>query len=378
MEGDGEREIRQDYFQTPGHVAAAASVLPLIDIIAVSARFWIRRRHKQSLSADDWFMVPALLFTLTIAALILYGVAHESLAVTTKFPPGFAGNPVALDSDQIRVMNKIQFTFTILIPLALGCTKASFICFYLRIFSVNKRSTTHYVLVGVLSFVILWMTTFFFTELFQCRFNFWAVNGSALSLITHCPDTSLIDISICSSDAATDILVIALPIPLIWRLNMSRSKKIAICGVFLLGAVTLVASLLRLAETVRLATVGFSPDEDGVLVVTSFLYWGIVECSVAVFAACLPTLHIMFRGWSWDTLKSSIGGIFSSPSYDSFGDKTPVMQLSAAPGSSSSHQVAVEKGDPEFNSSRPHPANAGTFLVTATTTTSVLESRASG
>lgn len=49
----------QAYYQSPGHVIAAGVVLSVVDIIAVVARLWVRKRQKQGLKADDWLMIPA-------------------------------------------------------------------------------------------------------------------------------------------------------------------------------------------------------------------------------------------------------------------------------------------------------------------------------
>ncbi|VUC31041.1 unnamed protein product [Clonostachys rosea] len=58
---------------------------------------------------------------------------------------------------------------------------------------------------------------------------------------------------------------------------------------------------------VKTYMVGFAEDEDP----SSYLYWGMVECGVAVFAACLPTLQFLLRALPWETLTTSIRGLFS-------------------------------------------------------------------
>ncbi|KAH7324817.1 plasma membrane protein Pth11-like protein [Stachybotrys elegans] len=313
-------EIEQLYYQTPGHALAASIVLSVLDIAAVAARLYTRQKQKQKIKADDWLMLPALLFTVGIGVTLIYGVAVESFGVPTKIPEDFSGDPreiLALASPQLKTMNTLQWTFAAVIPLAIGCTKASFVCFYLRIFSVNKRSCTHYLLVGMLVFVIIWTLAFFFSELFQCGLNFWAVNSSVLDLATQCPHTQILDIAVCSSDVAADLVIFAIPIPLVWRLNLSTPKKLAVCAVFLLGGVTIIASLLRLFMMVRLYSIGFDANEDGVLVTTGYLYWGMVECGIAVIAACLPSLQFMTRTWSWKAFTSSFRSLWSARSYDS-------------------------------------------------------------
>lgn len=53
----------QAYFQTPGHVVAAGVVLGLVDIVGMILRFMARKRQKQLIKADDWFMVAATVST---------------------------------------------------------------------------------------------------------------------------------------------------------------------------------------------------------------------------------------------------------------------------------------------------------------------------
>lgn len=54
-----------------------------------------------------------------------------------------------------------------MLPIAYGCTKASFLFFYMRIFSVNHRSKTHTFLVAFVVLIFLWVVSFFFATLFQ-------------------------------------------------------------------------------------------------------------------------------------------------------------------------------------------------------------------
>lgn len=43
----------------------------------------------------------------------------------------------------------------------------------------------------------------------------------------------------------TDILILAMPIPIVWSLRLDRQKKIGVCGLFLLGGFVCVASIMR-------------------------------------------------------------------------------------------------------------------------------------
>lgn len=42
----------------------------------------------------------------------------------------------------------------------------------------------------------------------------------------------------------TDILILAMPIPIVWSLQLDRHKKIGVCGLFLLGGFVCIASIM--------------------------------------------------------------------------------------------------------------------------------------
>ncbi|KAI3326761.1 hypothetical protein HD806DRAFT_417342 [Xylariaceae sp. AK1471] len=320
------------YVNEPGYVISAAIFLSVLDIVAVSLRFWARTKQREAMKTDDWLMLPATILVTAIAISITYGVAKGSIAHPTEIPPNFNGNPLDITTPQISLIYKIQWAFDLMLPLAFGCIKASFLFFYLRIFVVNKRNATSYLLTGLIIIVVLSSASFFFASLFQCRLNFSALWGSTNDIVENCDDTMHLVLSVCITGFILDIIIFTVPVPLVWQLNLSVGKKISIVGVFLLGSVyvisfsllsfillaksqafrSIVASLLRLVNLARLVAQGFSADEDGILVVTQYLYWGLVESGVAIVAACLPTLQCLIRLHSWAPTLRATKNIFSS------------------------------------------------------------------
>lgn len=302
---------QRTYVTEPGYVIAAAMFLSALDIIAVILRFWTRTRQREALKADDWLILPATILVTAIAIETTYGVSQGAVAYPTEIPADFDGDPLEITTPQIALVYKIQWAFDLMLPLALGCIKASFLFFYLRIFVVNRKSLASYILGGLIVLVTLSSISFFFASLFQCRLNFWALWGSSLDIVNNCVETMHLVLAICIIGFITDVAIICAPIPLIWRLHLSTGKKLSIFAVFLLGSVTVVASMVRLINMSRLVAYGFSADEDGILVVTEYLYWGIVESGVGVFAACLPTLQFLLRNWSWKPLDRDAQGLIS-------------------------------------------------------------------
>ncbi|KAH8156209.1 hypothetical protein CIB48_g12038 [Xylaria polymorpha] len=220
------------YITEPGYVIAAAILISVLDIVAVSLRFWARKKQKEKLKADDWLLIPSIILVTAIGISITFGVAKRSIAYPTEIPPDFNGNPLDITTPQITLIYKAT----------------------------------------------LW--------------------GTTTGIVENCVDTMHLVLSVCITGFILDLIIITTPIPLVWQLNLSLPKKISIVGVFLLGSVSIVASLLRLINLARLVAQGFTGD--GLLVVTQYLYWGLVESGVAILAACLPTLQFLIRKHSWE------------------------------------------------------------------------------
>ncbi|KAI1747284.1 hypothetical protein F4782DRAFT_521660 [Xylaria castorea] len=292
-------EFETGYWCTPAHVIAAAIGLTILDITFVTLRFVARKKQRQTLKVDDWIVVPATLFTLGISICMVYGVSQKAVAYPYEIPPEDEGNGLLVTTRQISLAGQIQWSYYLILPLALGCTKMSFLFFYRRVFAIDRTGATNIFLVGMIILIIMWATAFFLTSLFQCKLDFSAAWTSPIAELEHCISQVKIALALTIADFITDIIILVIPIPLIWQLNLKLTKKIAVTAVFLLGAVTVAVSLLRLVMTARLLVFGFDPDTDAILLITSIQYWGLVESGVAVFAACLPTLWILMKGWSW-------------------------------------------------------------------------------
>ncbi|KAM7197477.1 hypothetical protein V8F20_006622 [Naviculisporaceae sp. PSN 640] len=324
----------QAYFQTPEHFTAAVVTFLILDISAITMRFVARRRLKQAIKADDWLMLVGTTFTLAIILVLLWGVSQRGLAHRMEIPPDFAGNPLELVTPQMTATLRTQFTFVTLLPLALGFIKLSILVFYFRIFAVTRASVTYVLLAIFTTLAGIWTVAFFFAELFQCGTNIWALTSSTMDTITYCHGTSNIDFALTLTGFVTDVVIFLVPIPLIWRINLSTGNKLAVSGVFLLGSVTIIASSLRLASVVRLMNAGFDPSMDGILIITEFLYWGLIEAGTGVLAGCTPTFQVLFRkALPWDSMLLSIKSVFpslaskKSSSADSFDSGSAKLKL---------------------------------------------------
>jgi hypothetical protein len=102
-----------------------------------------------------------------------------------------------------------------MLPLALGCIKASFLFFYLRIFAVGRNSGTFRMITGLIILVITWAFAFFLTALFEYRLDSSAIWGSASDILMQCTLIENIVLALCISDFISDLMIICISILLV-------------------------------------------------------------------------------------------------------------------------------------------------------------------
>ena len=83
------------------------------------------------------------------------------------------------------------------------------------------------------TFVICWYISIQITAIVQCLpiHYYWHRTGQG-----HCIEHNKFYIALAALNLMTDVLILVVPIPLVWRLNTSRTKKIGLSVVFSLGA----------------------------------------------------------------------------------------------------------------------------------------------
>ena len=100
--------------------------------------------------------------------------------------------------------------------LAFGCVKYSVILFYRRLFrgKIFQHWTTF-----LLALVTIWTFGFFFTVLFECGSNVWAVWGTLDDLLTHCANEVEFFEGDCISDIIVDVMILLTPLPIVSEKN---------------------------------------------------------------------------------------------------------------------------------------------------------------
>jgi hypothetical protein len=109
---------------------------------------------------------------------------------------------------------------------------------YHRLFPVRKFA---YALIVVGLIVAGWMVSVVTAQIFTCT----PVRGAWIpSAANHCINQTKFYYGNSISNILTDVGILALPMPLIWQLKMSRRKKIAVTGILLMGGLYVYCTIL--------------------------------------------------------------------------------------------------------------------------------------
>ncbi|KAL2854877.1 hypothetical protein BJY01DRAFT_243527 [Aspergillus pseudoustus] len=127
-----------------------------------------------------------------------------------------------------------------------------------------------------------------------------------------------------------DILMLILPLPMVWRMKMSKRRRFLLTGIFGMGGFVCIVSLLRIVSFSR------SNRSDPTFTQIDSSTWSSVEQGVGIVCACLPTLRPL--RWLW----TDIGKRDSSGACRRHEDNS-----SSTHGSKRSSRCASERS-PEF------------------------------
>jgi hypothetical protein len=134
------------------------------------------------------------------------------------------------------------FSFQLIYFPTILCIKFSILLFLHRTFGVSRRFRIAVYCVG--GFSVAWYLTTTIATIFQCTPVSYYWNPTQPGFCGIIPlkfafATSIINV-------VGDFIVVALPIPMVLKLDLPQGRKIGVCVIFLLGGIVILASVIRL------------------------------------------------------------------------------------------------------------------------------------
>ncbi|KAL2817986.1 hypothetical protein BDW59DRAFT_165692 [Aspergillus cavernicola] len=254
---------------------AITIALTVLATVAVALRMITRVKvQKINFAADDWFIVASLIPTYGILACTIVGGTY-----------GLGKHVWIVPIDDITRVNQTHFAYVLIYVWAIPLIKLSIIFFYRRIFGM----TSIMYLCAFLTLGYFVACTIAFTACCRPPSYYWTQFADPAG--GHCVyDLYPFYIGNAAANVFTDLLILVVPIPLVWKLQMRRIQKILISGIFLLGSFVCIASIIRIYYMIPL-----DHNLDVTWIMADVYVWSSVEPCTGILCACLPTLQPLMR-----------------------------------------------------------------------------------
>ncbi|KAI3337158.1 hypothetical protein HD806DRAFT_475858 [Xylariaceae sp. AK1471] len=282
-----------DYHNSGPDSVAGSSVIIFLATVAVALRFWARKLTKVPFGLDDYLVLAALIFHHAVAAAGISAVFDGGLGRDYRL--------VQAEGPETTVfLFKALYASWILYGLSSPLVKLAVLAFLWRIF---PTPTVKIGCIILSSLSIAWAISVQIMSFLQCRplRAFWDRELQTLPE-TQCLDFVLCYLGTAIANSFIDLATLALPIQEILKLRISRPKKIGVCGIFLLGGITFLASLVRATSFAIILRQGITN------LTKQFLLPGfasVLEIYVGIIGACLPVLVPVYRKLRYGNVSKS-------------------------------------------------------------------------
>ncbi|EUC40598.1 hypothetical protein COCMIDRAFT_108368, partial [Bipolaris oryzae ATCC 44560] len=195
---------------------------------------------------------------------------------------------------------KVSFsdiTYTLRLFWISGCTyfalitfvKLQFLLFYLQIFP-DKRFRR--IVFCVITFNLISMVAFIFASIFFCSPVSLAWTQWDREHTGKCSSNkNTLSYANASISILLELVALALPIPEIWKLQLSLKKKIGVLLMFSVGVFVTIVSILRLR-----AFTYFANTRNVTWDFTEASLWSIIEWEVGIICSCMPAMRLGLAG----------------------------------------------------------------------------------
>ncbi|KAK0100751.1 hypothetical protein ONS95_007201 [Cadophora gregata] len=301
-------EHPQDVFYTINLIVQIACIA--LTTPCVLLRLYIRAKVVKIFGIEDWCCAIAWVFaTYFFASGIVLGEEGGGYHDWELTKPAFRKFKKTLYFD---IMLHSPTTFFV---------KATLLLIFIRVFSPMSKAVR--AIYGFMIILLLYYTAQTAAKIWVCSpiGAFWnpAIRKS-------CINTRIVFRIDNAVSVITDLVILILPIPLLWSVQMTRKKKIGIG--MLLGA----GGLATICSAARMILTLVRDIPDATLGATNFKMLAVSELAIALACACVPSFHVLYSRLS-EKSKAKRSGYTSSVKMSTFGSSSKGSRgIKAKPG----------------------------------------------
>ncbi|KAJ9355727.1 hypothetical protein DTO280E4_6405 [Paecilomyces variotii] len=242
-------------------------------IIAVFLRLWDQYNNLQ---IGDMTAVASLVLALPMGGLE-FAMSHL----------GFGKDIWTLPFNNITKIIQYTWLTEIFYMAAMGFTKITILCLYLKVFPSKPFRTTCFVTIGV---CIIFALVFSLGTVFHCwpvsyGWTEWSgeTQGYCINFNAFAWAHAIVNIIL-------DLFVIFLPIPQLLRLALGTRRKVHVILMFSVGFFITIVSVIRLSSLVQFARSNNATYDN-----VPTAYWSVLEAFVSIICTCMPAVRSILR-----------------------------------------------------------------------------------
>ncbi|KAI1372871.1 hypothetical protein F4677DRAFT_431002 [Hypoxylon crocopeplum] len=244
-----------------------------LSVTTFGLRIYARNVSAAKLWWDDYWMSVPMLICIAMSTSDFVGLVY-----------GSGQHQADLDEDTVMTFMKNLYIYMIFWSMGVFSVKVGILMFYWRVFHTKPFRISA---IAVGSFSLFIFMTNFFTFTFQCTpvESFWKGTPE------DCIEQHVFYLASAIINVIGDVAVLALPLPVVWRLHTSRSKKLSLSFLFLLGAFVCIASIFRIIGVYQI-----DPNDFTYTNLAGGL-WSTVEVEIGFICANLPAIRPVIFKW---------------------------------------------------------------------------------
>ncbi|KAI0188020.1 hypothetical protein EV127DRAFT_137650 [Xylaria flabelliformis] len=292
-----------------------------LDILFLALRFWSARIARRKLSLDDLAVVVAFAMMSVLSGSGYWGIFN-----------GLGKHITTLTPEQLTIQVKLLLICEFTYLLGVAFIKLSMLFLYHRIYTTPTFKRWVYFVIVLDVIYIIAFIPIFLTNCIPLS-QYWDPKPTG-----WCRDTVISDSATVAGNLLLDIFVLGLPLPVLWRLQMSVRDKITVTAMFSIGIVTVALVLWRLGVTTATRA---SADWTATLCQVGLI--AELELHLGILAVCIPTYGPFFNAYIKPLLRKA--GVVNSTNASGSGGKRSFLNTFGSSGKAKRSQGYTDFAD---------------------------------
>ncbi|KAI0377292.1 hypothetical protein F5Y04DRAFT_285077 [Hypomontagnella monticulosa] len=244
-----------------------------LSVLSFALRLYARSISAAKLWWDDYWMSLPMIICIAMSTNDFIGLVN-----------GSGTHQSELDKETVMRFMKNLYFYEIFWCIGVFGVKIGILIFYWRVFTTRTFRISAMTVGG---FSLLVFITNLFTFIFQCMpvESFW------MGELENCIDQTKFYLASAIINVVGDVAVLTLPLPIVWSLHTSTSRKWSLSFLFLLGAFVCIASIFRIVGVYEI-----DPNDFTYSNLAGGL-WSTVEVEIGFICANLPAIRPVVFKW---------------------------------------------------------------------------------